>query len=105
MRKTIILSIPVILLIYIGFIGYQQNLALHAGEEELVTKYWQTNIKKLAPNKPVLGGSWQVVELNIKPAKYSGEVIYEDGHIQSQATFVYDIKDGKVIIGDVKLKE
>lgn len=85
--------------------GYQQNLASHAGEKELVTKYWQDNIKKLAPNKAVLGGSWQVLEVEINPKKYSGEVTYEDGHIQSQATFVYDIKDDKVIVGDVKLKE
>lgn len=105
MKKAIILSIPVILLIIIAFVGYQQNLALHAGEEELVTKYWQDNIRKLAPNKPVLGGSWQVLEVDINPKKYSGQVTYEDGHIQSEATFVYDIKDGKVIVGDIKLKK
>jgi len=58
-------------------------------EKTNVEKYLRENIKTLAPNSPVLGGSWYVVSDTIDLATKSGTVIYEDGHIQSTAKFNY----------------
>lgn len=60
-------------------------------EEKLaVEKYIRENIKTIAMDKPVLGGSWYVVSININPTNNSGEIVYEDGHIQSKANIIYE---------------
>jgi hypothetical protein len=59
-------------------------------EKEIVEKYIKDNIKNIASNDPVLGGSWYVLSINTVPSTNSGEVAYEDGHIQSKATFTYE---------------
>ncbi len=58
-------------------------------EAEIVTNYIKENIKTIATNSPVLGGSWYVVSVTVDPAQDSGSVVYEDGHIQSSAFFKY----------------
>lgn len=58
-------------------------------EKLFAEKYIRDNIKTIATNKPVLGGSWYVVSVAINPTAHTGEVVYEDGHIQSKANFVY----------------
>ena len=67
-----------------------------------VEKYLRENIKTLAPEKPVLGGSWYVVSVEIDPAKNTGTVVYEDGHIQGKASFHYFSKDGRVIVDSIE---
>jgi len=59
-------------------------------EINIVEKYVRDNIKTIAPDKPVLGGAWNVMDINIVPATKSGEVVYEDGHIQSRVSFQYE---------------
>ena len=59
-------------------------------DEKLFTeKYIMDNIKTLATNKPVLGGTWHVTSVIASPIAHNGEVTYEDGHIQSKANFIY----------------
>lgn len=59
-------------------------------DEKLFTeKYVRDNIKTIATNKPVLGGSWYVISIVANPLAHNGEVVYEDGHIQSKANFIY----------------
>lgn len=58
-------------------------------EKLFVEKYIQDNIKTIATDKAVLGGSWYVLSVNVIPSTKSGEVTYEDGHIQSKASFTY----------------
>lgn len=59
-------------------------------DEKLFTeKYIKDNIKTIATNKPVLGGEWYVISVLVNPATKTGEVIYEDGHIQSKANIIY----------------
>ncbi len=58
-------------------------------EKLIVEKYIRDNIKTITIDKPVLGGSWYVVSINVVPETRTGEVTYEDGHIQSKATFTY----------------
>ena len=59
-------------------------------DEKLFTeKYIRNNIGTIATNKPVLGGSWYVVSTVINPLAHTGEVTYEDGHIQNKANFIY----------------
>jgi len=58
-------------------------------EKTFVEKYIKDNIKTIATNQPVLGGSWYVTSVLVIPSSHAGEVIYEDGHIQSKAKFVY----------------
>lgn len=59
------------------------------GEIEVVEGYFKSDINSIATNKPVLGGTWYVVDLKVNPSTKSGEVVYEDGHIQSKANFTY----------------
>lgn len=61
-------------------------------EKLFVEKYIKDNIKTIATNKPVLGGSWYVISVTINPATKSGEVTYEDGHILSKAKIEYTYK-------------
>lgn len=58
-------------------------------EKLSVEKYLRDNIEKIAPNKAVLGGTWYVVSATINPAAKTGEIEYEDGHIQSKASLTY----------------
>lgn len=58
-------------------------------EQQIVEQYVRDNIGKIATNKPVLGGVWYVISVNINSLTKIGEITYEDGHIQSKATFSY----------------
>lgn len=59
-------------------------------EEKLfVEKYVRDNITNMATNKAVLGGTWYVIKVIVTPTNHTGEVTYEDGHIQSEAEFIY----------------
>lgn len=58
-------------------------------DKVLVEKYIRNNIETIAPEKPVLGGSWYVILVNVNPSMKTGTVTYEDGHIQGKASFNY----------------
>jgi hypothetical protein len=58
-------------------------------EKLFIEKYIRDNIKTIATNKPVLGGSWYVLSVNAVPSIHSGEATYEDGHIESKTNFTY----------------
>lgn len=58
-------------------------------EKLFVEKYIRENIKTVATNSPVLGGSWYTTAVSVNPSGKNGEVTYEDGHIQSKASFTY----------------
>ncbi len=58
-------------------------------EIKTVEKYIRENIKTIATNDEVLGGTWHVLAVNVVPSVNQGEVVYEDGHIQSKASFTY----------------
>lgn len=60
-----------------------------AQERAIVEQYLRDNIKDIATNEEVLGGTWYVVDINVVPGLNQGEVVYEDGHIQSSAAFTY----------------
>ena len=62
-------------------------------EIQVVEKYVQENIAKIATDSPVLGGSWYVLGVSINPSTKTGEVVYEDGHIQSRGIFEYLYND------------
>lgn len=70
----------------------------------IVEQYIRSNIKTLAPQKPVLGGSWYVTNVQVMPATKTGTVMYEDGHITGQATFSYTRIGGVVTISNVVKK-
>ena len=53
----------------------------------------QYNIKTIATNDPVLGGSWYVISIETVPSYNKGVIVYEDGHIQSKANFEYTYKE------------
>ena len=59
-------------------------------EINAVEKYVKDNIKTIATNKPVLGGSWYVTSIFVNYTLNEGTVTYEDGHIQGKATFGYN---------------
>jgi len=73
----------------------------------VVEDYIRQNIVNIATNNAVLGGTWYVVKLNISTFENTGTVIYEDGHVQSQATFSYDFngENDLVVISNFSIKE
>jgi len=62
----------------------------------IVEKYIRENIKTIAPENAVLGGSWYVTSININSSQKTGVMTYEDGHIQGKASFNYT-RDGNEI--------
>lgn len=59
-------------------------------DEKLFTeKYIRDNISTIATNKPVLGGTWYAITVNVNTSTKTGDISYEDGHIQSKASFTY----------------
>ncbi len=59
-------------------------------EIKIVEKYIKDNIKTIATNKPVLGGSWYSLYVGVNPGADEALVMYEDGHIQSKAKIFYE---------------
>ncbi len=69
----------------------------------IVENYIRENIKSIAPDDTVLGGTWYVVLVNINPTMKNGTMTYEDGHIQGKASFNY-VRDGdEVSVSLIKL--
>ena len=68
----------------------------------IVEKYIRDNIKTIAPEKAVLGGSWYVTLININPSMKTGTMTYEDGHIQAKASFNYVRNGEEVLISSVQ---
>jgi len=68
----------------------------------IVEKYIRENIKTIAPEKSVLGGSWYVTLVNINPLTKTGTIEYEDGHIQGKASFSYVHNGEEVLINSVQ---
>jgi hypothetical protein len=77
------------------------------GEKLAVEKYVKDNIKTIATNNAVLGGSWYVLDVNVVPSVKSGEVLYEDGHIQSSASFKYEFDSvtGELVVKNFVVKK
>lgn len=67
----------------------------------IVEKYIRDNIKTIAPEKPVLGGAWYVISININPSLKNGIMVYEDGHIQEKMSFSYVRTSSEVSINNV----
>jgi hypothetical protein len=74
-------------------------------DEKLFTeKYIRDNIGTIATNKAVLGGAWYVTTVNVNPATHTGEVTYEDGHIQNSASFIYTYQKNPQGVNITKFK-
>lgn len=75
-------------------------------EKLFAEKYIRDNIKTIATDKPVLGGSWYVISLAVDSVTHTGEIVYEDGHVQSKASFKYTYnKDPQsILITEWKVK-
>lgn len=67
-------------------------------EKNTVEKYIRENIKTIALEKPVLGGTWYVTLVQINPSMKTGTITYEDGHIQRKTEFNYTINNNEVAI-------
>lgn len=86
--------------------GMDQKDCVSLEEQLYIEKYIRENIITIATDKPVLGGTWYVVSVYVNPKTSIGEVVYEDGHIQSKANFTYsyniDTKEIKFLKFDIK---
>ncbi|OGI71925.1 hypothetical protein A3J61_00525 [Candidatus Nomurabacteria bacterium RIFCSPHIGHO2_02_FULL_38_15] len=107
--KKIIPFVIVVAVVLIGlyFIKSKQvdtNVPVVVDEQVVVEKYIRDNIKTLAPEDPVLGGSWYVVDVSVDSTAKKGEVLYEDGHIQGRANFEYKLEMNKVTISNIVKK-
>ncbi len=67
-------------------------------EQDNVEKYLRANITTLSPVKAVLGGTWYVLSVNIDATKNSGNLTYEDGHIQEKKTFTYTVDEKSEVL-------
>lgn len=56
---------------------------------DLLMTYFKTNLGTLSQIKPVLGGTWQVTNIELDSNIGKGVVYFEDGHIAAKGTFVY----------------
>lgn len=75
-------------------------------EEKLeIEKYVRENIKDIATNEEVLGGTWYVTEVSVDPNTKTGEVSYEDGHIASTSTFKYEYNKENMSTKILEFKE
>jgi hypothetical protein len=70
-------------------------------EKVLVEKYIRENIKNLATENPVLGGSWYLLSAEIDTNTKTGLMSYEDGHIQGNASFSYEINGDIVKLNNI----
>lgn len=98
-KKYIPIAILIFTTVWVFWFQFEKKTAQNIFDEPIIVeKYIRENIKILAPEKPVLGGSWYVVSVEIDPVKKTGIVVYEDGHIQGKASFNYSRKKGEVIV-------
>jgi hypothetical protein len=75
-------------------------------EEKLeIEEYIRKNIENIATNEEVLGGTWYVTTVSVNPKTKTGEVSYEDGHIASNANFMYEYNKENNIINIINFKE
>ena len=102
MKTVKILAIVVVLLVLAGTwaVGVKKANGPDgsAGSTAAVENYVRANIKTLATDQPVLGGSWYVVSVSVDEAAGMGQVVYEDGHIQSEANFNFAVDGDEVKI-------
>jgi hypothetical protein len=104
MKKNIVLFLVLICILVGGFWLIKENKKQDVNnkieEKILVENFVRENIKTIATNEEVLGGSWYVTSIFTDEALNQGTVTYEDGHIESKATFSYDFdeKTGKVTV-------
>jgi len=106
MKKKLLIIILIILLIAVAGGIVLNNFLVNKKVEQtdnqvvnleteisIVEDYVRNNIKTIATDKPVLGGSWYVVSILIEDELKLGLVTYEDGHIQSSAMFEYEFNN------------
>lgn len=120
MKKILILWIVIVLLLGSVFlislsekkkeqlkVQKTENQNPEINQSEIVEKYVRENIKDIATNQPVLGGTWYVDSIFVLDELKSGIVMYEDGHVQSTAFFEYKIEESsqKIIITKFEIKE
>lgn len=69
-------------------------------EMAFIEKYIQDNIKTIATNQPVLGGSWYTTNVVADIEKSTANVTYEDGHVQSKGLveYTFDKEKGTITI-------
>ncbi len=91
MNKNIIIILAIVLFAVLGFVFTQQDepAVVPLDEKALVESYVRANIKDVATDEAVLGGTWYVVSIDVDEVANQGQVVYEDGHIQSAGTFSY----------------
>lgn len=75
-----------------------------ATEINIVSEYIKSHINDLALEKPILGGTWYITDVQVDPVNNSGSATYEDGHIQGRIVFKYNIdsKTNNISITDVR---
>jgi len=102
--KNTLIILAIILLAALGFVftrpGDPVAVVPPLNEKIAVEGYVRANIKDVATDKAVLGGTWYVVSIDLDEVADQGQVVYEDGHIQSAGTFSYkfDSTTGAVTI-------
>jgi hypothetical protein len=74
-------------------------------ETLLVENYIREHIVTIAPEEPVLGGTFYVIDVTVNEQNKNGGFVYEDGHIQGQAVFEYSIQNNAVVLQNIQKVE
>ncbi len=79
-------------IIYTNHYKANNNVTIdNTNEVSMVTEYVKSNISKITSEKPVLGGTWYVTDVQIDSENNTGNATFEDGHIQGKIIFKYTI--------------
>ena len=98
MKKQIAIFLIIIFVVITGFYIFEKSSKNVNTDTALIESYIRENIRSITPEKPVLGGQWYVVDIQINESDKSGTVVYEDGHIQQKASFNYEMVGNNVAV-------
>ena len=82
---------------------WEEPCSASSTAEEQVKSYLQNNISSLAPEKEVLGGKFQITEVNFLSDK-TAFIGYEDGHNLYNAEVNFEIVDNQVVVRNFLIK-
>lgn len=90
-KKKILIGVILLILIAVLLLNKKEKSLGYAEELGIVSDYISSNLDSVITEKAVLGGTWYIVSIDIDSINDTGNIVYEDGHIQGGIDFTYQI--------------